>query len=437
MKVCVIGTGYVGLVTGAVFADLGNDVICVDNNKEKVEKLKKGIMPIYEPGLEEMVRHNYEDKRISFTGDLGDAVRKSDVIFIAVGTPPAADGSTDLSFVEAVAKEIAAHIDKYKIIVNKSTVPPGTGEFVRNVIEKNKRHQVDFDVVSNPEFLKEGSAIRDSYNPDRVVIGAPSQNIAMALVELYAPLEAPMLITDVASAEMIKYASNAFLATKISFINAVANICERIGADVGLVAKGMGSDKRIGKEFLMAGLGYGGSCFPKDTLSLIHTSQKFGEDFHILHSVVKTNEERTPRFISRIKETIGSVKGKKFGVLGLAFKPDTDDMRDAKSVEVINELHKEGAKFAVYDPISMDNAKSMIPKDVEYMENASEVAKGADALIIMTEWKEFQGLNLEEIKAAMKRPLIFDGRNIYTLDRMERLGFEYVSIGRRPLVSKN
>ncbi|MCC6546508.1 UDP-glucose/GDP-mannose dehydrogenase family protein [Candidatus Sumerlaeota bacterium] len=437
MKVCVIGTGYVGLVTGAVFADLGNDVICVDNNKGKVEKLKKGVMPIYEPGLEEMVRRNYEDKRIDFTSDLAAGVAKSDVVFIAVGTPPAADGSTDLSYVEAVAKEIAIHMNKYKIIVNKSTVPPGTGEFVRNTIEKNQPKKIDFDVVSNPEFLKEGTAIRDSYNPDRVVIGAPSQNIAMALVELYAPLEAPMLITDVASAEMIKYASNAFLATKISFINAVANVCERIGADVGLVAKGMGSDKRIGKEFLMAGLGYGGSCFPKDTLSLIHTSKKFGEDFHILHSVVQTNDERTPRFISRIKETMGSVKGKKFGVLGLAFKPDTDDMRDAKSVEVINALHAEGAKFAAYDPISVENAKPMLPKDVEYAEYAAEVAKDADALIIMTEWKEFQGLNLEEIKASMKQPLIFDGRNIYTLDRMERLGFDYVSIGRRPLISKS
>jgi UDPglucose 6-dehydrogenase len=436
MKVCVIGTGYVGLVTGAVFADLGNDVVCVDNNKDKVEKLKKGIMPIYEPGLEEMVRRNYEDKRIEFTSDTGEGVRRSDVVFIAVGTPPAADGSTDLSYVEAVAKEIATHIDRYKIIVNKSTVPPGTGELVRNVIEHNKRRKVDFDVVSNPEFLKEGSAIRDSYNPDRVVIGAPSQNVAMALLELYAPLEAPMLITDVASAEMIKYASNAFLATKISFINSVANICERIGADVGLVAKGMGSDKRIGKEFLMAGLGYGGSCFPKDTLSLIHTSKKYGESFDILESVVKTNSERTPRFIQRIREVMGSIKGKKFGVLGLAFKPDTDDMRDAKSVEVINALAAEGAKFAVYDPISTENAKPMLPKDVEYKNKPSEVAKDADALIIMTEWKEFQGLNLEEIKKTMKRALIFDGRNIYTLDRMERLGFEYVSIGRRPLIEK-
>lgn len=434
MYVCVIGTGYVGLVTGAVFADLGNDVICVDNNEKKIVDLKNNIMPIYEPGLEEMVRRNQEDGRLNFTTDTADGVKRSDVIFIAVGTPPADDGSTDLAYVESAAKAIAASIDRYKIIVNKSTVPPGTGDFVRQTIESNKRRAVDFDVVSNPEFLKEGTAIQDSLVPDRIVIGAPSQHVAMSLLELYAPLEAPMLITDVASAEMIKYASNAFLATKISFINSVANICEKVGADVGLVAKGMGSDKRIGKEFLHAGLGYGGSCFPKDTLSLIHTAKKFNETFEILESVVKTNAERTPRFIDRIKEHMGgTVKGKKFGVLGLAFKPDTDDMRDAKSVEVINELAADGAKFVAYDPISTENAKSMLPADVQYADHAYEVAKGVDALIIMTEWKEFKGLKLEKIRDSMKRPLIFDGRNIYPVDRMERLGIEYISIGRRPV----
>ncbi|CAN5506428.1 UDP-glucose/GDP-mannose dehydrogenase family protein [soil metagenome] len=436
MQVCVIGTGYVGLVTGAVFADLGNNVICVDNNSEKVAKLKKSIMPIYEPGLEEMVRRNQADGRIHFTMDLADGVKRCDVIFIAVGTPAADDGSTDMRYVEAAAKEVARHINSYKIIVKKSTVPPGTGEFVRSVIEKNKRGDVKFDVVSNPEFLKEGTAIQDSYHPDRIVIGAPSKNVAMALLELYAPLEAPMLITDVPSAEMIKYASNAFLATKISFINAVANICEKIGADVQLVAKGMGADRRIGKEFLMAGLGYGGSCFPKDTLSLMHTAKKFGETFDILDAVVETNTDRTPRFIDGIRDAFGDLKGKKFGVLGLAFKPDTDDMRDAKSVEVINALAKEGATFSCYDPIAAENAKPMLPKGVKYCATPYDVAKAADGLIIMTEWKEFRGLNLERIRDSMKRPIIFDGRNIYALDRMERLGFEYVSIGRRPLLNK-
>jgi UDPglucose 6-dehydrogenase len=436
MNVCVIGTGYVGLVTGAVFAELGNDVICVDNNEDKINMLNKAVMPIYEPGLEEMVRRNIEDERITFTTDTGDSVKKADIIFIAVGTPPAEDGSTDLSYVEAVAKEIATHIDRYKIIVNKSTVPPGTGDFVRKTIEENERRKVDFDVVSNPEFLKEGSAIQDSMDPDRVVIGAPSKSVAMALLELYAPLEAHMLITDVTSAEMIKYASNAFLATKISFINSVANICESVGADVTAVAKGMGSDKRIGKQFLMAGLGYGGSCFPKDTLSLIHTAQKFGEEFEILKKVVEVNDSRTPRFIQKIKDVVGDLKGKKFAILGLAFKPDTDDMRDAKSVEIINELAKEGAKFVCYDPIAVENAKPMLPADVKYVDSPYEAAKGSDALIVMTEWKEFRGLKLEKIRDTMIRPLIFDGRNMYNPERIERLGIEYVSIGRKPFLKK-
>ncbi|MBI5153914.1 UDP-glucose/GDP-mannose dehydrogenase family protein, partial [Candidatus Poribacteria bacterium] len=313
MNVCVIGTGYVGLVTGAVFADLGNDVICVDKDERKVAMLKRNEMPIYEPGLEEMVRKNQADGRITFTTDTAGGVRASKVIFIAVGTPPAADGSTDLSFVAAVAKDIALAMNEYKIVVNKSTVPVGTGEFVRRIIEKHMPDGCGFDVVSNPEFLKEGEAIKDSFEPDRIVIGAPTQNVAMALLELYAPLERPMLITDVASAELIKYASNAFLATKISFINAIANICEKTGADVALVAKGMGFDHRIGKEFLHAGLGYGGSCFPKDVDSINHKGKELGEDTYILDAVVRVNEERTSRFIGRIKEVLGTVKGKRIG----------------------------------------------------------------------------------------------------------------------------
>jgi UDPglucose 6-dehydrogenase len=429
--VCVIGTGYVGLVTGAVFADLGNDVVCVDKDEAKVEMLRRGEMPIYEPGLEEMVRRNMEDGRITFTSDTAEAVRRSMVVFICVGTPPREDGSTDLSYVESAAKDIAAALDRYKIIVNKSTVPVGTGDFVRRVVEQNKRRNVDFDVVSNPEFLKEGSAISDSLFPDRIVIGAPSQNVAMALLELYAPIERPMLITDVLSAELIKYASNAFLATKISFINCMANICEQVGADVTLVSKGMGADSRIGKEFLHAGLGYGGSCFPKDTLSLIHTAERLGEPFGILKEVVAANDRRTPRFVSRVMKELGNASGKRIGVLGLAFKPNTDDMREAKSVEVIHELHKAGARIIAYDPISMENAKPMLPPDVEYAKNAYEVANGADALVIMTEWNEFKLLNLEKVRDMMRAPVIFDGRNIYATDRMERLGFTYLSIGRK------
>ncbi len=432
MNVCVIGTGYVGLVTGAVFADLGNDVVCVDKDPRKVEMLRRGEMPIYEPGLEEMVRKNQAEGRITFTMDTAEGVRRSKVIFIAVGTPPAPDGSTDLSYVAAAAKDIAQAMNGYKIVVNKSTVPVGTGEFVRHIIEEHKAGDFSFDVVSNPEFLKEGDAIKDSFEPDRIVIGAPTQNVAMALLELYAPLERPMLITDVASAELIKYASNAFLATKISFINAMANLCERVGADVTLVAKGMGYDRRIGREFLNAGLGYGGSCFPKDVDSLNHKAKALGEDTLILDAVTRINAERTPRFIARIMETMKDVKGKSVAVLGLAFKPNTDDMREAKSLEVIKALHAEGARITVYDPISMPRAQEekLLPPGVRYAENAYACAEGADVLIIMTEWNEFKLLNYEKIHESMRQPLIIDGRNIHSPERMRSLGFEYVSIGR-------
>lgn len=429
MNVCVIGTGYVGLVTGAVFSDLGNEVVCVDKDERKIEMLKQGKMPIYEPGLEEMVKKNVEDGRLFFTTDLGEGVHRGEVIFIAVGTPPRDNGETDLSFVEAVAEEIARHIDRYKIIVNKSTVPVGTGDLVRRIIDKNRRRKVEFDVVSNPEFLKEGTAISDSLYPDRIVIGAPSQAVAMALLELYAPLERPMLITDVASAEMIKYASNAFLATKISFINSVANICEKCGADVTLVAKGMGYDKRIGHEFLQAGLGYGGSCFPKDSWSLVHTARRFGEQFAILEAVIQANDQRIPRFIQRMRDALGSFENKTIGILGLAFKPNTDDLRDAKSVEIIQVLLAEGAKIRAYDPIAMEKAKEIFPT-LEYKKNAYEVADGADALVIVTEWNEFKLLNLERLRDLMKTRKVFDGRNIYQADRLHRLGMEYYSIGR-------
>ena len=433
MNVCVIGVGYVGLVTGAVFSDLGNDVTCVDVDPRKIDMLRRNEMPIYEPGLEEMVRKNQAEGRITFTTDTAEGVKKAKVIFIAVGTPPAADGSTDLSYVEGAAKQIALAMDDYKIVVNKSTVPVGTGGLVARILKETCRPGVEFDVVSNPEFLKEGSAIQDSFEPDRIVIGAPTKNVAMALLELYAPLERPMLITDVPSAELIKYASNAFLATKISFINAMANICERTGADVSLVAKGMGYDKRIGREFLMAGLGYGGSCFPKDVDSLNHKAKALGEDTLILDAVSKVNQARTPRFIARIKEVMGEVAGKRVAILGLAFKPNTDDMREAKSLEVIRALHEAGAKITAYDPISMEKTQAIVPPlpgDIKYAQNAYDAAKGADAMVIMTEWNEFKLLNYERIRDSMKTPLIFDGRNIHDPERMVALGFDYVSIGR-------
>lgn len=429
MNVAVIGTGYVGLVTGVVFADLGNDVICVDKEVSKVERLSRGEPTIYEPGLEEMLLRNVKDRRLTFSSDIELAVKKCDVIFIAVGTPPKDDGESDLSQVQDAAESIARFIDRYKIIVNKSTVPVGTGNFVRDIISTNQRKKVDFAVVSNPEFLREGSAIQDTLNPDRIVIGAPSKTVAMTLLELYAPLERPMLITDVESAEMIKYASNAFLATKISFINAVADLCEKVGADVLQVAKGMGYDKRIGPGFLQAGLGFGGSCFPKDTLSLIHISKKFDEDNEILRAVVALNERRVPRFCERIESRLKPLKGRTVGILGLAFKPNTDDLREAKSLEIIRFLLDRGARVRAYDPVAMNGAKALMP-EIELVENAYAAAEGADALVIVTEWNEFKLLNLERIRKMMAQPIVFDGRNIYKIESMLEAGLEYYCIGR-------
>lgn len=429
MNICVIGTGYVGLVTGSVFADLGNEVICVDKDEEKVAMLRRGEMPIYEPGLEEMVARNVADSRLSFTTELDEGVSAADVVFICVGTPPTPSGEPDMTQVEEAARGIARSLNRYKVVVNKSTVPVGTGERVREIIEVNRRRNVDFDVVSNPEFLREGSAINDTLYPDRIVIGAPNQVVAMKILELYAPLERPMLITDVASAEMIKYASNAFLATKISFINAIANICDRAGADVTQVTKGMGYDKRIGAGFLQAGLGYGGSCFPKDTLALISTADKLGYDFRLLKSVVQVNEEQTRRFLDRMECVLGGFEGKTVAVLGIAFKPNTDDLRDAKSLEIISHLLASGATVRAYDPIAMEKAKEIFPQ-IAYGENAYDAVDGADAAIIVTEWNEFRYLNLDRMKAAMKRPLVFDGRNLLDPVRLARMGFECYGVGR-------
>jgi UDPglucose 6-dehydrogenase len=419
----VVGTGYVGLVTGTVFADLGNDVICADIDASKIEMLKRGEMPIYEPGLEEMVSRNVEDGRLSFTTDIVEAVKRSEVVFIAVGTPPREDGQADLSGVEAVAKTIAKGLNGYKVIVNKSTVPVGTGDLVRRIIEQHRENGQEFDVVSNPEFLREGSAINDTLYPDRVVIGAPTQTVAMKILELYAPLERPMIITDVYSAEMIKYASNAFLATKISFINSIANICERAGADVVQVMKGMGYDRRIGPDFLQAGLGYGGSCFGKDASCLYHTAAKLGYDFNLLGAVMEVNEKQAIRFVDRLVDVLGGVSGRTIGILGLAFKPNTDDMRDAKSIEVIGRLLSLGASVKAYDPIAMDNCRAIFPQ-ITYCKNAYEVAEGADALMLVTEWNEFKFLALEKIRDLMRQPVFFDGRNLYDPARMVRLGFD-------------
>jgi UDPglucose 6-dehydrogenase len=434
MNICVVGTGYVGLVTGAVFADLGNDVVCVDKVRGKIDSLKAGKMPIYEPGLEEMVVRNIEDGRLTFTTDLPAAVRQSDVIFIAVGTPPRESGETDLSHVEAVAAEIGKTMDRYKVIVNKSTVPVGTGELVREVIARHQVRPIEYDVVSNPEFLREGSAIEDTLRPDRIVIGAANQGAAMKLVELYAPLERPMIITDLPSAEVIKYASNAFLAAKISFINAIANVCESAGADVTQVMKGMGMDGRIGGAFLQAGLGYGGSCFPKDVDSLIHTAGRLGYDFKMLKAVVDINRERSGRLVEMIRKVLGPLDDIAVAVLGLAFKPNTDDMREAKSIDVVHQLTAAGAIVRAYDPVAGENARPLLPESVVYAASPYEAAQDADAVVIITEWNEFKYLNLERLRGVLRRRIVFDGRNIWEPERMRRLGFEYYSIGRKPVV---
>jgi UDPglucose 6-dehydrogenase len=434
MNICVVGTGYVGLVTGAVFADLGNDVVCVDNVPDKIAELRAGRMPIYEPGLEEMVARNVADGRLAFTTDLTEAVRRAVIVFITVGTPPGSDGQTDLTAVRDVARAIGQAMEHYTVVVNKSTVPVGTGDFVRDVIARHQKTTVPFDVVSNPEFLREGSAIEDTLRPDRIVIGAPTQQVAMSLLELYAPLERPMIITDVPSAEMIKYASNAFLSTKISFINAIANICELAGADVSQVMKGMGLDARIGAAFLSPGLGYGGSCFPKDTDSLVHTAASLGYEFPLLRAVVEINRERAAHFVAMMEKPLNPIEGRVIAVLGLAFKPNTDDMREAKSLEVITGLLQRGATVRAYDPVATVNARSILPPRVVYCDSPYAAATGADAVALVTEWNEFKFLNLERLRSVMRRPLIFDGRNLWEPERMRRLGFEYHSIGRKPVL---
>ena len=435
MNLCVIGTGYVGLVTGAVFADLGYTVICVDKDASKIHTLNAGGIPIYEPGLEEMIGRNRADGRLAFSTDIAWAVRASDVVFIAVGTPAGSNGDADLRAVTQVAGTIARNLNGYKVIVNKSTVPVGTGDLVREIVETHRIDPtVDFHVVSNPEFLREGNAINDTLHPDRIVIGASTQDAAMRLVELYAPLERPMIITDVHSAEMIKYASNAFLAAKISFINSIANLCELANADVAQVAKGMGYDSRIGADFLSAGLGYGGSCFGKDTKCLVSTAEQLGYDFRLLKEVVRVNDEQPMRFADKIRDALVTLEGKTVGVLGLAFKPDTDDLRDAKSLEIIAQALVEGGTVRAYDPIAMDNARKIFPQ-IEYCKNAYEAAEGADALLLLTEWNEFKFLDLPRVKESLRQPIILDGRNVYDPERMRRLGFDYYCVGRPPVLA--
>jgi len=429
MQICVVGTGYVGLVTGTCLAELGNNVICVDVDTEKINTLQKGIMPIYEPGLEELVQRNVKEERLSFTTSIANGVNVSDIIFIAVGTPPKDDGEADLSFVEAVARDIALNMKSYKIIVEKSTVPVETGEWVAHTIKINNKNNVEFDVVSNPEFLREGTAIHDTMNPERIVIGTHSERAEKILRELYKPFNAPFIVTDIKSAEIIKHASNAFLAMKISFINAVSKICELTGADVVKIAEGMGYDSRIGKAFLNAGCGFCGFCFPKDLEAFIKISEKLGYDFELLRAVKKINEGQKELMIKKIKNAVWIIKGKTIGILGLAFKPNTDDMRFAPSIDIIKQLQTEGARIKVFDPVAMERAAGLL-EDVDFCKNAYEVAMNSDCLVILTEWNEFRELDLLRVKEAMKNPVIIDGRNIYDPATMKKIGISYVSMGR-------
>ncbi len=430
MNIAIIGSGYVGLVTGTCFADLGNNVICIDNDIEKVEKLKKGIIPIYEPGLDNLVKVNTLEGRLEFSDDISYGVQKSEVIFICVGTPPKEDGSADLTAIENVAKEIASNLNKYKLIVEKSTVPVRTGEWLKATIDKYNVNNIEFSVASNPEFLKEGTAINDFMNPDRVVIGVNEDKAAQILVKLYEPLNAPILVTDINSAEIIKHASNAFLSMKISFINAIANICDLSGADVKKVAKGIGLDKRIGEAFLNAGIGFGGFCFPKDLDAFIAISGKLGYDFDLLKEVRNINNFQKLIPVKKLESVFSDLNGKQVGILGLAFKPNTDDMRLAPSIDIIEALIKNGASVKAYDPVAMENAKKILPESVLYCDNPYEVAENSDALIFATEWNEFKFLDFLKIKDLMKSNVIIDGRNLFDPKKMKKLGFKYFGVGR-------
>ncbi|HXS67672.1 MAG TPA: UDP-glucose/GDP-mannose dehydrogenase family protein [Candidatus Polarisedimenticolia bacterium] len=430
MKLTIIGTGYVGLVTGTCFAEVGHRVICVDNDAAKVKMLQSGGIPIYEPGLEEMVKKNVAAGRLSFSNSTAEGVANSDIVFIAVPTPPQPDGSVDMSFIERVARDIAGAMTEYKIIVDKSTVPVQTGEKVAETIKRYCKSRVECDVVSNPEFLREGFAVEDLMKPDRIVIGVRTQRPVQAMKEVYEPFKAPIIVTDINSAELIKHASNSFLALKISYINAVSVICEATGANVQEVAAGMGMDERIGRRFLNPSLGFGGSCFPKDLSAFIKIAEELRYDFGLLKEVQKINANQMDRFVKKITDTVWVLKGKTIGVLGLAFKQNTDDVRTSPAIELCQRLQKEGATLRVHDPKAMEKAKALLNSDVTYVENMNDVAEGCDALVIATEWDEFKKLDLDRARKLLSHPIMFDGRNLFDPKEMEKLGFIYKSIGR-------
>ena len=429
MKLCIIGTGYVGLVSGTCFAEVGHQVICVDNDAAKVKKLQAGGIPIYEPGLEELVKKNVAAGRLFFTNSTAEGVQKSDVVFIAVPTPPQPDGSVDLSYIERVARDIAAAMTSYKIVVDKSTVPVKTGDKVAETIKRYCAAKVEFDVVSNPEFLREGFAVDDLMKPDRVVIGVRSQRPVAAMTDIYTPFKAPIIVTDINSDELIKHAANSFLALKISYINAIANVCEAAGANVQEVAQGIGLDERIGRRFLNAGIGFGGSCFPKDLSAFIKIAEQIGYDFKLLREVQRINADQMDRFVKKITDTLWVLKDKKIGVLGLAFKQNTDDVRSSPAIDLCQRLLKEGATLRVHDPKGMEKAKAILP-DVTYVDDMDAVAEGCDALVIATEWEEFKSVDLARAKKGLTHPILFDGRNLFDPVEMEKLGWIYKSVGR-------
>jgi len=428
-QICVVGVGYVGLVTAACFADLGNRVIALDVNVEKINGLKQGKLPIYEPGLKELVNHNIEAGRLSFTTSYVESLDGTEFVFIAVGTPMGVDGEADLQYLEAAARDVAENMTAPLVIINKSTVPVGTGDWVADIVRRYQRRPVPFSVVSCPEFLREGSAIADFMQPYRTVLGSLNPEAAEKVAQLHLPLRAPIVITDLRTAEMIKYASNAFLATKISFINEIANICESLGADVKEVAIGMGYDARIGKQFLDAGVGYGGSCFPKDVKALAYMAVEKGRHPQLLYAVMEINDDRREMVISHLKEMVGDLKGKLIGILGLSFKPNTDDMRDSPSITIAQKLKEEGATVKAYDPVAMEVAAPMLP-GVEMMHDPYTLAEGCDAIVVMTAWNEFMQLDRVRLRDLMRQPILYDGRNIYEPDEMRKSGFIYRGVGR-------
>lgn len=430
VRIAIIGTGYVGLVTGTCFAEVGHSVVCVDCDADKIHALQQGEIPIYEPGLEELVTKNVNAGRLRFTVSTEEGVKNSDVVFIAVPTPPLPDGGVDLSFIERVARDIADGLNHYTIVVDKSTVPVKTGEKVAETIRRYAGDKAVFDVVSNPEFLREGFAVHDLMNPDRVVIGTTSDRPVETMKAIYEPFNAPTIVTDINSAELIKHAANSFLALKISYINAVSVICEVSGANVDEVARGIGMDDRIGNRFLNASLGFGGSCFPKDLSAFIRIAEELGYDFELLKAVQQINANQMERFVKKIIETLWVLKDKKLGVLGLAFKQNTDDTRMSPAIDLCQRLIKEGASLRVYDPKAMEKAKPLLPESVEYVDQMDDVAEGCDALVIATEWPEFKSLDLDKAKSALSHPILFDGRNLFDPLEMEKHGYVYKSIGR-------